>query len=349
MTLLAMVAVLSCGKPLPERLPDPSTGPMAHVTIRAENPTKTIYLEEDRVGSLAVWLYKAGDWEDGKDAAYFNYAESEEILMSCLPGNYDIVVATNFPESAIDMEDNENNLSISTLDGKVSLGDMNPIGLTATGYLLNKTIEEGSEFTIDVDRRVSKVTVEKITNSITGSKYGGQTVTVKEIYIVNGTGTPSLFKEDTPDIDGWFSCSAKYNPSDGIYPDFGQMTTPELSYESNINKDIASGESYECPVILLTGPNSTEEDVKTGLEELPDLSSWSFRKTRVVVECLIAGETFYYPITLDSVGINCWYRITELKLLHQGSRSPDIPVKFVDVTITGKITDWDGKEISETI
>ena len=71
-------------------------------------------------------------------------------------------------------------------------------------------------------------------------------------------------------------------------------------------------------------------------------------KTRLVVEAMVGGYTYYYPVTLDAVDPNTSYDYN-LTITRLGSDSPDVPVEEGTVTFTVTVKDWVQQNVNETI
>ena len=294
---------------------------------------------------LAVWLYSKGAATG--DAAYFSCSDNGPAILSAEPGSYDATVVAGLPEAELDRTDIYSNLDYLSRDGTVLLEDMDESHIPAIGKA-SVALSEGSSIAIPVTRCAAKVSIEKITNGITKGRYAGKTLTVKSVYIINGKGKITLEGEASEEIGSWFSCSGKYDPGTSGMPDFGQMAVPSLSHVDG-SWEISAGNSLVHSFAVITGPNHSTSDTETRMDELRKSSSWTPRKTKIVVEAEIDSKTFYYSIPLDDVSAGNWYRISELTLLHRGSTDPDISVAFADVVIEGQKIAWEEKGISEII
>jgi len=258
-----------------------------------------------------------------------------------------VKAVADLPSGELDFSNVEANLDYLERDGVVSLADMSEEGITAIGSA-EIDLTEGASCDVPVTRCAAKVSLEKVTNSITKGKYAGKSVTMVKVCILNGIGRIPLDGSTDTGIGSWFCCSGIYAPGADGMPDFGQMTVPELSGISG-SWDIPSGQSLEHSFSVITGPNSVTDALETSLEELKGATSWQPRQSKLCVVCLIGEETFHYTIPLEALEAGTWYKITELELLHQGSKDPDKAIRFADVAISGQILTWDGKTILETI
>ena len=77
--------------------------------------------------------------------------------------------------------------------------------------------------------------------------------------------------------------------------------------------------------------------------------------TRLVIEGIIEGERYYWPIdinrdTEDEKGIKEGHRYTyDIRITRKGSTDPDIPVKSEDLEIIQEVAEWEEKERYEVM
>lgn len=139
-----------------------------------------------------------------------------------------------------------------------------------------------------------------------------------------------------------------YSPAVGPFPDFGQMEAPGCAFAS-VDRTVPLDGSISTDVALYTGQNRIGSMLSTSLSDLMEATSWSVRRSKLVLECTLGGYTCYYPVSLPVLRTNSRYRIREIVIKHYGSDSPDSPVSFADILVDGKIVSWDGGYINETI
>ena len=60
-----------------------------------------------------------------------------------------------------------------------------------------------------------------------------------------------------------------------------------------------------------------------------------------MVETVISGKTFYYPVTLPVIEPNHTYEITDIRISRLGSTSPDIPVEVGAAQLLVTIKSWE--------
>ena len=103
--------------------------------------------------------------------------------------------------------------------------------------------------------------------------------------------------------------------------------TKALIVDEGLNAVLYDSDSHDVVHTFYAFPTGTTDDHFGG-------SSFSARRTRLIVECEYNGSTCYYPITLpglnpdSSRGVlerNKVYTITNLTLTRPGSPDPDTP------------------------
>ena len=273
---------------------------------------------EDAVSNLQIFVF---DDATGALEAYGNQNASS-IKLRCLPGVKDIVALVNAPSlSGI--------ATMSELLTKTSSLSENAKGkLVMSGILEDKTLSATSNTaTVDVSRIAAKVTLLSVTNSMDLVANQKKEFKVTGVYLINVAGDRKYLADSTP--SKWYH-KMEYESSN----------TLSFLYDAPATA-VAYGSSYSTQHHFYCYPNLTYTDANNG--------TWSARKTRLVVEATLGGETCYYPVTLDEVSQNTAYTVT-LTVTRPGSSSPDEPISTSDATFTVKVKDWiDGADYTETI
>lgn len=200
------------------------------------------------------------------------------------------------------------------------------------GCLENQTVSsESKEFNIEVERRVAKIVLRKVTNSLPPAM--GK-ISVDGIYLANVMVTSSMFTEDPLDIDSQSWCNKL-----GIYEMLVNEDWLAEKYQTPIL--ISRIEAHETAHTFYAAANPTETDVNGGEEFTP-------RFTRLVLKTTIGGTVYYYPLTfkkeLPEITPNSFIDITNLNIKHLGSQDPDIPISTDKVTVTVEVKKWDHVE-----
>ena len=196
---------------------------------------------------------------------------------------------------------------------------------------------------VAVKRLVARVALQKINNSLPGS-YGA--LTVNNVTLINVAGNQNL--AGTASVSTWYN---KMGRKDGATAT-GQIidgTTNKASCEAltfkSVGSAVANGGSLTptTPYLFYCYPNSTTTDA-TGWS-----SSFTARKTRLVVAATIGGTKYYYPVVIDTPARNTAYTV-ELTITGLGSTDPDKPVQKGSITASVTVEGWaSGAVYNETI
>lgn len=211
--------------------------------------------------------------------------------------------------------------TVSTLQKVGMAGKLSPMDITAATK---------GPVNVNVNRNVSKIQLEKITNNLSPS-IGG--VKIKRIFLSNVTASAYYFKND---------CSPSWiNKRGRSIPDKNFMATGSL------NTTIASGSSNSTAYAFYCYPNPTTTDSTD--------PTWCPRHTRLVIETEIMGKTYYYPISLNKyisgnkIEKNKIYTIKNLTINHLGSSDPDIPVTSGDLAFSISVNPWTSVDLDTVV
>ena len=195
---------------------------------------------------------------------------------------------------------------------------------------------------IQVERLLSRVALQKITNSLPAS-YG--TMTINNVCLTNVVGNQNLAGAAT--ISTWYNKMGRKDgatTSSQIIDGATYLAShPTLTFKS-VESSVASGASHTptTPYLFYTFPNSTGNDV-TGWA-----TSFTARKTRLVVAATIGGKKYYYPVVIDTPSRNNAYTI-ELTITGLGSTDPDTPVVKGSVNASITVLGWTSGTVYEEI
>ena len=237
--------------------------------------------------------------------------------------------------------------SLSALQSTaVDLGANNTTETTGFVMAGSTTCTVGSSAataSVAVKRLVARVALQKINNSLPGS-YGA--LTVNNVTLINVAGNQNL--AGTASVSTWYN---KMGRKDGATAT-GQIidgstyvaSHPTLTFKS-VGSSVANGASLTptTPYLFYCYPNSTTTDA-TGWS-----SSFTARKTRLVVAATIGGTKYYYPVVIDTPARNTAYTV-ELTITGLGSTDPDKPVQKGSITASVTVEGWaSGAVYNETI
>ena len=236
--------------------------------------------------------------------------------------------------------------TLSALQGKaVDLGansTTETTGFVMAGSTTCTVGSSASTASVAVKRLVARVALQKISNSLPAS-YGA--ITVNNVTLINVVGNQNL--NGSASISTWYNKMGRENGGsepaiiDGINC---FATCPTLTFKS-VGSSVANGGSLTptTPYLFYTYPNSTSTDA-TGWT-----SSFTARKTRLVVTATISGKKYYYPVVIDTPARNTAYTV-ELTITGLGSTDPDKPVVKGSINASVTVQGWSaGAVYEETI
>ncbi len=314
--VMAVAALAACNKQIDEipEIAEPSV--KLEITIPDGDTKATTVTGEGSVNSLQVFVFdKSGD----KKLEAYKSVNGNSLELGVFSGQKIIHALVNAPAltGIVNYSDFYNSTS--------SLTDNSIGGFIMEGH---KEVEIGNEKlseTINVKRVVSKVSLVKIENQLEAA-YGNQTLQISKIYLIN------VVKEraysavgqtiPAPGNNAWLH-KRNYQESDGI---------KTLAYDVLTNVKPTYTTPYNTSHYFYCYPNPVTQDSSA--------STWSPRKTRLVVEALLGGNTYYYPITLNVTNQNTEYQVS-LIITRPGSSHPDIPYDPEAATISVNVLPWD--------
>lgn len=136
----------------------------------------------------------------------------------------------------------------------------------------------------------------------------------------NAAGDCAVSKESEPSL--WFNKN---------YSLGSDIKAPE---DIVLDREIKGGEKRTVDECLFCFPNHTERDSFSG-------STFSPRKTRLVMSGLISGKIYYYPITFDSIDRNTSYFVN-IVIRNLGSPDPETPSTYEDLSVSIVPISWSG-------
>ena len=196
---------------------------------------------------------------------------------------------------------------------------------------------------VAVKRLVARGALQKINNSLPGS-YGA--LTVNNVTLINVAGNQNL--AGTASVSTWYN---KMGRKDGATAT-GQIidgstymaSHPTLTFKS-VGTSVANGASLTptTPYLFYTYQTLTANDANGWS------STFSARKTRLVVAATIGGTKYYYPVVIDTPARNTAYTV-ELTITGLGSTDPDKPVVKGSINASVTVQGWSaGAVYEETI
>lgn len=191
---------------------------------------------------------------------------------------------------------------------------------------------------IAVKRLVARVALQKITNALPAS-YGS--LTVNNVMLINVAGNQNL--ECTASISTWYN---KMGRKDGatsssqiIDGTTNLATHPTLTFKK-IDASVSNGAEHKpaTPYLFYTYQNNCTAEGSGWV------TTFSARKTRLVITATIGGTKYYYPVSINNPQRNTAHTV-ELTITGLGSTDPDILVEKGAITATVTVDPWQNGEI----
>ncbi|NMB37500.1 MAG: hypothetical protein GX993_05615 [Bacteroidales bacterium] len=312
--------------------PDNSEGEgRLKISVKGDIVTKAVtdvVGNEATVNNIQIFIF------DGEICKYYfdNGTALTKTIDKVQTGTYDLWVVANLGETL------SSSVTKSALKTKSLTLAQNAStnGFVMSGERQIEVKASGTESVeITISRLVARARLVKVTNNL-ASGYGP--VKIKYVMLDNVVANQNI--SGTANITTW---SNKMGRNAGVKIDgVTKSEAPESLLGNPTERNIAIGSS-DTPAFRFYGyANETTEDST-------DITTWSARKTRLVVVAEIQGSTYYYPVTLPSFRRNTAYDIL-LTIKNLGSDDPETkPVTdAIDATIV--VAPWeDGGEITEEI
>ena len=340
---------------------------IAAIACSCEPEKDCLPCQEEKTATLNVSL----DFEDDNHTKATSYVTSQTYETTV--NNVQVLVfdSTGALNAYVDADKSVTGITINTTAGSktvwavVNGPDLSSV--TTAAALSSKAIDLGDNSTtasagfvmagsttctvssstatasISVRRFVARVALAKVSNSLPDS-YGS--LTVNSVALINVVGNQNLAGAATPST--WYNKMGRKDgatASSQIIDGSSYLAScPTLTFKS-ISSSVANGSSLtpSTPYLLYCYPNSTSTDAEGWS------SSFTARKTRLVVTATISGTKYYYPIVIDAPTRNTAYTV-ELTITGLGSTDPDKPVVKGSINASVTVQGWSaGAVYEETI
>lgn len=318
----ACMSLAACNKDVtPDvRIPEPSSRASLHVSIAGSPATKaTQTADEAAVNSLQVFVFN-GDQID----VYGAVSNATAMTLDATTGERTVWAVVNAP-------DLKSITSMSELKAAVSQFTDNASDSFVMAGSKSETLSASSDVTVQVDRIAARVIIGKITRKFSAdglASLPADKFQIVRAYMADVAGKQNYGGTMTS-YDNWISSSL----GDGAI-----LTSNALVYDKlSAAQSIAQDGSYEYSKSLYAYPNATEED------------GASARQTRIVLECLIDGSHYTYPVIIPGILSNKSYEIRELVITRLGNPSDgdddiepgeDDPITSVEIPFGISVNDW---------
>jgi hypothetical protein len=175
-------------------------------------------------------------------------------------------------------------------------------GVTMFGSAAAEVGPQGGSAYVELERLLARVRLDKV--SIDASSrpvLASKTVRIESVYLINAVGSAGLCADGQP--SQWFNRM------------HWEASEADALAKDEIGHVLTSASPYQKVHCLYAFTNTTSEDSTS--------DSWSPRYTRLVLECSVDGEPYYYSVDLPGMARNHEYRITSLVIKDWGSKDPD--------------------------
>ena len=230
------------------------------------------------------------------------YGTQNTVELTCTAGEKTIVALVN-------AEKEENLVDYNDLAGRAvyledtGLSDLVMLGETTV------TVTADSPVTVDVRYISSKVVLESVSLDLQNQQHEDLTFVVKSVFLTNVAGDRKYVVDSTPSV--WYH--------EGEYEQ--DNTLPFLYDQVAAGLIESGGRQYDTDHYFYCFPNSTS------------------KKTRLVIETQIDGQTYYYPIVIDALLPNNQYSYNVV-LTRLGIDSPDGSLDEGTYGVTVSMKDW---------
>ena len=268
--------------------------------------------DEVKVNNLQVFVFR-GDALD----AYGVADNASTVTVSCTKGNREVYAVVNAP----DLKDIATKTDL--LAAKSALSDNDESNFVMIGKT-NADLPSKLPVNVEVDRIVSKVVLKTVNRAFTSAALAALNFSIDEIFITNVAGDVNYGLTDNP-LE-W------YNKMD--YNSEMAMFTHDAPAASVVNE-----EAYSTQHTFYCYPNKAADS---------DATSWSPRRTRLVLKTTLGTDTYYYPVTLPELENNKSYEL-ELTITRPGSDNADMPVSFEDCAFEITVKPWSVVTVTDGI
>lgn len=370
--LVAALALVACNKNIApvaetgEELKETGALVVAVSTESQNTKANSNAVEESKVNTLQVFVFEAATGKLETDKYETN---TKTITLSTLTGAKHVWAIANAPKINLAKDALESvlantvsNLGENTITGLTMVGvsaptspgsiPFTPGNVTVGAYTVGNT-ETITSVPINLYRLGARISLDKVTVDFTGSALQGKSFSIKDIYLKNVVN--ALHFDGTPvdlNVESfWTNRISDHAPNGGSY--YLDNASPKndvssLLCDKGLSLDVANTDGT-APLSVgkywYVYPNPRTENSTS--------STWSPRRTRLVIHALIGGDTHtYYQFDVPPAGIptetdkiilnNHTYDITNIKITMYGKDNDDDdePTETGKASITVTVSDW---------
>ena len=323
---MAAIAMFACEKK-EECGSSVSNGDLSVLKVKmVSEQTKVTGLGGEEEKSISAYQILVYDKKSRTLEAYATpTAGSDEFSVQCRTGKKEVIVLANAPDASDILSYDD------FLKERSYLSDNNVGGLVMEGHASPELSISGETVSIDLKRMVSKIVLDEISVDFENDAYDLKDFILKEVYLTNVAGDISYLAEDADPVK-WYNKSVQTSDE----------TVDAMIFESLNDFNLKGKNGYSEKHHFYCYPNPFVND-SFGSGE------WTPRPTRLVVEAMLDGELYYYPVTLPELKRNTKYQVS-LNIIRPGVTSPDQNVDKYAASFDINVMEWqETEEIEETI
>lgn len=279
---------------------------------------------ETAVKSCQIFVFRTdnGMLDASSYAGSLDGAGTYSVTLNCTAGARNIYAVVNAGKDYTSTIKDEASFKALTTDLKDNAAD----ALFMSGSASATLTEGACNVSVTVKRAAASIILSKISVDMDAAVYQGSGMfKVSKVYLLNVCGRTDFTMSMKPSavaVDYWYA---------------------KLKEETDTAKKKLISDDLSSPVTIANGASSTKKYTYYAYpNDCAHSTSKTFsqRATLLAVEAKLDGETYYYPLKLDSLESNKRYTITNLTIHRPGSKTPYVPVLFSTASASITVAAW---------
>lgn len=322
----ALMFFCSCSKEDGFVNADGITESVVYINLKSDGDTRAsgtghgVQADDNNIQTLEVFIFRVneGGEDDGMLDGYRKFTGSELADLTHLEVKTTVGKKMIY---AVANSHRENWAGIMTrreFEGQIAdLYDEDVRNFTMIGGK-EETLQLASSVPLSIKRLVARVQLNSVVAAFDGTPYQGYKLEDVKAYLTNVQGQKYIF-------DGSGENLKLLNQKKYVEADMAGSTMQGILYEQLASQIDDSG--HLTPHYFYCYGNNRTEETETD------------RFTRLVIEGVLNGTTYYYPIAIKGLERNCCYSI-DVKIQRPGSLDPDKDVELGTLTVNLEIEGW---------
>jgi hypothetical protein len=308
-----------------------TAGKTALQTTKATGGSHGVQADDNNVETLEIFVFRNDGGEDsGQLDAYKKFTKNDgltNLQIKATTGNRIIYAVANSHK--------ENWTGVTTIDkfkAEMSAITLENIKNFTMSGNISSVLHTTSSITFSISRLISRIKINGIKTAFAGTPYAGMTLSNVKVYLTNVIASKS-FAENKD-----MAVLPIMNYKKAVTSESQSCTMPGMIYETIAGEIGDSG--FAQPLYFYAYENLITSETLTA------------RYTRIVIEGVLNGKTYYYPISINREGFgyvsanghmgikrNTAYQI-KATIYRPGSTDPDKPLEPGTLSATVGIEDW---------